>query len=84
VRVGEPVTVGGLSVRPGDILHGDQHGVLSIPLEIAATLAAATRRVEAEERELIDFCRSPDFSAEALLERARPTAPGSDEADIRH
>lgn len=84
VRVGEPVTVGGLSVRPGDLLHGDQHGVLSIPLGIAGTLAAATRRVEAEERELIDFCRSPDFSAEALLARARPTVPGSDEGDLRH
>src|SRR5262245_61532529 len=68
VRVGDPVIVGGLSVRPGDLLHGDQHGVLSIPFEIAAALAAATRRVEAEERELIEFCRSPNFSANALLE----------------
>ena len=84
VRVGEPVTIGGLSVRPGDILHGDQHGVLSIPFGIAGTLAAATRRVEAEERELIDFCRSPDFSAEALLARARPTSSGSDEGELRH
>jgi 4-hydroxy-4-methyl-2-oxoglutarate aldolase len=84
VRVGEPVTVGGLSVRPGDILHGDQHGVLSIPFGIAGALAAATRRVEAEERELIDFCRSPDFSAEALAARVRPTASGSDEGELRH
>jgi 4-hydroxy-4-methyl-2-oxoglutarate aldolase len=84
VRVGEPVTIGGLSVRPGDILHGDQHGVLSIPFGIAGALAAATRQVEAEERELIDFCRSPDFSAEALVVRTRTTASGSDEGELRH
>ncbi len=61
------MTVGGLAVRPGDLLHGDQHGVLAIPFEIAGALAAATCRVEAEERDLIDFCRSPYFSAEGLL-----------------
>ena len=84
IGVGEPVTVGGLAVGPGALLHGDQHGVLSIPFGIAGALAAATRRVEADERELIDFCRSPDFSAEALLARARLTASGSDEGDLRH
>jgi 4-hydroxy-4-methyl-2-oxoglutarate aldolase len=84
VGVGEPVTVGGLTVQPGDLLHGDQHGVLSIPFGIADALAAATRRVEAEERELIDFCRSPDFSAEGLAARARLTASPSDEGQRRH
>jgi 4-hydroxy-4-methyl-2-oxoglutarate aldolase len=83
VGVGEPVTVGGLVVRPGDLLHGDQHGVLSIPFGIAEALAAATRAVEAEERELIDFCRSPDFSPEALTARARLTTSAS-EGDLRH
>jgi 4-hydroxy-4-methyl-2-oxoglutarate aldolase len=84
VRVGDPVTVGGLAVRPGDLLHGDQHGVLSIPFGIAAALAAATRRVETEERELIEFCRSPDFSADALLARARRRAGGSHEEEPHH
>ena len=69
VSVGEPVNVGGLEVRPGDLLHGDQHGVLSIPAEIAAELAAATRRVEEHEREIIDFCRSAGFSVDGLRER---------------
>jgi 4-hydroxy-4-methyl-2-oxoglutarate aldolase len=84
VGVGEPVTVGGLVVRPGDLLHGDQHGVLSIPFEIADALGAATRDVEAEERELIDFCRSPDFSPEGLAARARLTASASDDEELRH
>jgi 4-hydroxy-4-methyl-2-oxoglutarate aldolase len=73
VSVGEPVNVGGLDVRPGDLLHGDQHGVLSIPPEIATELAAATRRVEEHERVIIDFCRSADFSVDGL--RARTQRP---------
>ena len=32
VEAGTPVTVGGLTVHPGDLLHGDEHGVTSIPL----------------------------------------------------
>jgi len=28
---GRPVTVGGLRVSPGDLIHADQHGVLLIP-----------------------------------------------------
>src|SRR5262249_22005172 len=34
VDFGEAVTVGNLTVRPGDLLHADQHGVLSIPAGI--------------------------------------------------
>ena len=33
--VGVPVRVAGLNVAPGDLLHGDQHGVLRIPREVA-------------------------------------------------
>ncbi len=34
VGIGETVAVGGLAVRPGDLLHGGRHGVLSIPIEV--------------------------------------------------
>ncbi len=47
--IGEPVTVGGLLVRQGDLLHGDCNGVTSIPHEIASEVAdAAQRFVDAE------------------------------------
>src|ERR1700758_2244219 len=32
---GSVVKVGGLEIRPGDLLHGDQHGILTVPREIA-------------------------------------------------
>jgi 4-hydroxy-4-methyl-2-oxoglutarate aldolase len=69
VDVGSPVTVGGLTVSPGDLLHGDEHGVTSIPLEIARELPKAARELEARERKLIDYARSAEFSREGLGER---------------
>ena len=66
VEVGTPVTVGGLAVRPGDLLHGDRHGVTSVPIEIARDLPRAAEEVERRERRIIDYARSPDCSAEGL------------------
>jgi len=45
----QPVRVGGLEVRPGDLLHADANGVVGIPLAIASEVAqAAAEFVEAE------------------------------------
>ena len=61
-----PVTVGGLTVTPGDIIMGDKHGVIGIPKEIAAEIPAAAKAVEARERTIIDLCNSPDFTPDRL------------------
>jgi len=66
VEVGQPVEIGGLTTRSGDLLHGDLHGVQSIPLEIASRVPHAAARIAARERELIELCRSPEFSLEEL------------------
>ena len=72
-RVGGPVTVGGVEVRPGDLVHGDKHGVIVIPEEIAREVIHAVEKVEEWERPIIDFCKSPDFSIDRLHElRNRP------------
>jgi 4-hydroxy-4-methyl-2-oxoglutarate aldolase len=68
VRFGEPVEVGGLQINPGDLLHGDQHGVLSIPHSIAADIPRIAADLLAKERELIDLCASPEFSFQKLSE----------------
>jgi regulator of RNase E activity RraA len=70
--VGEPVEIGGVLVAPGDLLHADQHGVLKIPLEIAAELPAAAARVIESEQSLLRWVRSEDFDPDRLAEmRAR-------------
>jgi regulator of RNase E activity RraA len=67
VDFGEPVEIGGLKVRPGDILQGDCHGVQSIPREIGAQLWGAVRAIQEHESELIHLCRSADFSLDKLV-----------------
>jgi 4-hydroxy-4-methyl-2-oxoglutarate aldolase len=66
VDFGHAVKVGGVVVRPGEIIHGDQHGVCTIPMEIAAQIPDAVAKVEARERPVIDACRAPDFTVEKL------------------
>ena len=34
IEFGEPVEIGGLKIQSGDLMHGDRHGVLTIPLEM--------------------------------------------------
>ena len=64
--VGTPVTVCGMTVEPGDLIHADLHGAVNVPHELAAKLPDALRELEARERAVIEFCRSPEFSAQAL------------------
>jgi regulator of RNase E activity RraA len=66
VEIGKAVEVGGLKILPGDLLHGDVHGVLSIPAEAAADIPAVAARIQSKERRLIALCRSRDFSVEKL------------------
>jgi regulator of RNase E activity RraA len=66
IEIGKPVEIGGLKVQSGDLLHGDLHGVQSIPLGIAAQIPAIAARISARKRELIALCESPDFSLEKL------------------
>jgi 4-hydroxy-4-methyl-2-oxoglutarate aldolase len=61
-----PVTLDGLALRPGDLLHGDVNGLLVIPESIAGRVAEQARRVRAAEQELLDFVRSPGLTVEKL------------------
>lgn len=67
VGFGEPVRVAGVEVRPGDLIHADQHGVCIVPAEVADRLAAACAAVEAMERPLLEHCRGDDFDLETYL-----------------
>jgi 4-hydroxy-4-methyl-2-oxoglutarate aldolase len=71
VEVGTPVEIGGLAVRPGDLLHADKHGVLAIPSDIAGRIAEGVARVEREERQLIAYAQSSEFTRQGLEELYR-------------
>jgi 4-hydroxy-4-methyl-2-oxoglutarate aldolase len=73
VDFGEPVEIGGMPVKPGDLLHGDMHGVVSVPLPVAEDIPAAAAALLAEERELIELCQSPGVSLDELQAHIRGT-----------
>jgi regulator of RNase E activity RraA len=66
--LGASITVGGMEVRPGDLLHGDQHGLLTIPTEVAGAIPAVAAEIQMEEQKVINFCRSSTFSVAKLAE----------------
>lgn len=66
VEFGGPVEIGGLKIASGDLLHGDLHGVQSIPLDLAEKIPPVAARILAQRQELIALCQSPDFSLEKL------------------
>ncbi|HVH31194.1 MAG TPA: RraA family protein [bacterium] len=72
-----PVKVGGVWINPGDLIHGDQHGVLTVPLAIADKIPRAAAQIEADERRIIDLCQSPEFSAERLKALYGEIRPGT-------
>jgi len=66
--VGVDVEVGGLKIRPGDLIHADEHGVLLIPRQIANDLPTAADAIIEREQRLIRWLRSDDFSPDRLAE----------------
>jgi regulator of RNase E activity RraA len=66
VDFGQPVTVGGLTVAPNDLVFGDRHGLLTIPPDLADRIPEAVERMSKAEARVIALCQSPDFSVERL------------------
>ena len=72
VSLGDPITVGGLAVKTGDLLLGDANGVTNIPLEIAAEVADVATEFIAAEQQVMDYANSPgDKEISALVDARR-------------
>jgi regulator of RNase E activity RraA len=55
--VNVPVSVGGVTIHPGDLLHGDCNGVCTIPHEIASEVAHACAEYVAAEAIVLEYLR---------------------------
>jgi regulator of RNase E activity RraA len=66
VEIGRTIVVGGMKVAPGDLLHGDVHGVQNVPIGLATRLPAAAAKISAVDQALVAICRSADFSVAKL------------------
>ncbi len=61
VSVGTEVTISGMRVRMGDLLHGDSNGILHVPDECAAQVAEAAYSIWTQEEETMRRVHSPEF-----------------------
>ena len=50
---GIPVTVHGMKVKSGDLIHADQHGAIVVPLDIVDKLKGALDEITAKEAKII-------------------------------
>ena len=65
---GKPVSVFGLAVEEGDLVHADRHGALVIPSLVIPLLHHAIEKLIATERLVLDPASKPDFDFEAFAE----------------
>lgn len=69
IEFGEPVEIGSLKISSGDLLHGDRHGIVNIPLSVAHEVPKMAATINARELALMQFCRSTRFSLPELAKR---------------
>ncbi len=59
------VTISGLRIESGDLLHGDVNGVVLIPADCAQDVLAAAQQVLAREEDLLRYITGPEFRLSA-------------------
>ena len=65
-EIGCEVSVLGLSVRQGDLIHADRHGAVAIPTEVLPKLEAAISTLHASEALVLGPARAEGFDIEVL------------------
>ena len=61
-----PVSVFGMSVRPGDLVHADRHGAVVISAPYFPAIAGAIDTVKRKERPILEAARKPGFDIARL------------------
>ncbi len=74
VDYSRPVTVAGMRVCDGDLIHADQHGAVVIPHAVCGAIREAADLISRRERVIIAAAQQPGFDAEALLRAQRESA----------
>ena len=66
------VTVAGLTIKPGDLLHGDANGLLSIPTEIVEPVLGQAEVLQNSEDDYFRYLESDGFDIEEMKRRFTP------------
>ena len=74
VDFSRPVTVAGMRVSDGDVIHADQHGAVVIPQDVCAEVKRAADLIARRERVIISAAQQPGFDIGALRAAQRESA----------
>jgi regulator of RNase E activity RraA len=74
VDFSRPVTVAGMRVSDGDLIHADQHGAVVIPHSVSSDIKEAADLISRRERVIITAAQQPGFDADALRRAQREAA----------
>lgn len=79
VEVDVPVTVAGMRVEPGDLVHADGHGAVTVPVALAPKIPDVIRSIHARDERIMAYCKSPDFTLPGLMALMASTRATPDE-----
>lgn len=65
-ELGTPVTIFGLRIAQGDLVHADRHGALVIPADVVDGLGRAIAKLLETEKLILEPARQPGFDFEAF------------------
>ena len=68
---GTPVSVHGMDVSSGDLIHADQHGAVVVPVDKVDEMMKALETISAREAAIIEAARDPDVTVAKLKEAMR-------------
>lgn len=63
-ELGGPVTVFGMVVNQGDLVHADRHGAVVIPAELIGEIAGAIKKMQSTEHLVLGPAKEPGFDFE--------------------
>jgi regulator of RNase E activity RraA len=69
VRIEVPIQVKGLSIQTGDLLHGDENGLIAIPREGIEKLPGIVSDIRSREGNLMKLVRGPEFTLDHIRSR---------------
>ena len=68
-RINQPIEVGGITIRTGDVLHANDEGVIRIPSACLERLPAMAIRMRSFEQDAHRFMRQTDLSPRAKRQK---------------
>jgi regulator of RNase E activity RraA len=67
-EIDTPVSIFGMTINPGELVHADRHGAVIIPEDVMPTLGEAIKTLLRNEQIIIAPAREPGFNIDKLVE----------------